>query len=244
MSIRLRWSAALLVAASSTLVWLPAPALAQKKPKPDPDQEKKEKQAQEERYVKDLMLAYRLKDLGYDKDRPAPEMLIAAARLFRQLARVSVAAEEQKPKVKGEGPAVDEAVKPPDLEQQAKELLRDAADIAATLKLDVASLIKDVQTDNLTRAVYGGPRQITRKIGPGQMHIYEFTIAGPTVFAVRGTIPIGVSAVHVWDGGQHTWLDGVGPLVERIWTPNGPCKMVITIGNVHKHPAAYQLFIN
>src|SRR6516164_5837702 len=84
------------------------------------------------RDIADLMLAYRLVEIGRDKKNPAPEALITAAGLFRKLAKGAD---------KG-AKLVDETAKAPDLQAKADELFDEAEALGAKLKLNLAPLIK------------------------------------------------------------------------------------------------------
>src|ERR1700693_3214019 len=84
MSATFRWLAFPVVALACVLAPLPGGADAQKPKKPDPDKEEKEARDND---MKDLVIAYRLKELGQDKTSPSPASLIAAATIFRQLSK-------------------------------------------------------------------------------------------------------------------------------------------------------------
>src|SRR5262245_4894310 len=49
--------------------------------------------------IGDLVLAYRLVEIGRDKKNPSPEALVTAAGLFRKLAKVSMPAINDQPTI-------------------------------------------------------------------------------------------------------------------------------------------------
>src|SRR4051794_35888896 len=95
-STRFRWALCAAIALGAALALTPGAADAQRDKK-DPSDEEKKTQADREAYINDLMLAYRLKELGSDKKHPSAAALLAAADLFRQLSKVSLADLEVKP---------------------------------------------------------------------------------------------------------------------------------------------------
>jgi hypothetical protein len=217
----------------------PGTASAQKAQKNDPEAEKQKADEQKEQYLKDLMTAYRLKELGQDKDNPSPECLIAAARLFKRLSKVQLGKIEEKPEIEADekgAKLLDEAAKAPDLEEEARA-------ISAARKLNLDTLIKDVEQNTNARATFGGPRHIARKIGPRQTQTLHFTILGkyPWYVGFRATAPLHIKIHH--EGGT-TWEEGTTHQFERAFHPESNCKMVIKIHNPHRHEAVFQLFVN
>jgi hypothetical protein len=224
----------------------PGTASAQKAQKEDPEAAKKKADELKEQYLKDLMTAYRLKELGQDKDNPSPECLIAAARLFKRLSKVQLGQIEEKPLIEAEekgAKLLDEAAKTPDLEEEARDLLDQARALGAERKLNLDALIKDVEQNTNTRATVGGPRHIARKIGPGQTQTFHFTILGkhPLYVGFRASAPLHTKIHHI-DG--TTWEEGVAPHFERAFHPLSNCKMVVKVHNPHRHQAVFQLFVN
>jgi hypothetical protein len=224
----------------------PGSASAQKAQKDDPETEKRKADEQKEQYLKDLMTAYRLKELGQDKDNPSPECLIAAARLFKRLSKVQLGKIEEKPEIEADekgAKLLDEAAKAPDLEEEARDLLDQARAISSARKLNLDALIKDVEQNTNARATVGGPRHIARKIGPRQTQTFQFTILSkhPWHVGFRATAPLHTWVHHI---GGSTWDEGVAQHFERTFHPLTNCKVDVKIHNPHRHPADFQLFVN
>jgi hypothetical protein len=192
-----------------------------------------------DRYIADLLTAYRLRELGEDRDNPAPEALIAAARMFRRLSKVQVVAVEAKPEIatddKDDAP-VDAADAPPDLEEQARDLLDQVRVLSLERKLGLDALIKDVEQMPLTRGAVGGPKRIARTIGAGQSHTHHMTIHGeqPWHVGFHASEPMHLTIHH--DGGT-TWYTGTTASLNHTFTAGTRCNMVITIHAPHHHEA-------
>jgi hypothetical protein len=205
------------------------------------------------RDIADLMLAYRLVEIGRDKKNPAPEALITAAGLFRKLAKVSMTTITDKPMIEpAEGAdkgakLVDETAKAPDLQAKADELFDEAEALGAKLKLNLAPLIKQTKERVSDRSPVGGPRTVARVIGGKQTHVFRFDIHAhqPTHFGIRASIPLRVSVVR--SDNDNPMAAGVIAIGEHTWVPGGnisPVPITIRITNLSTQPAEYQFLLN
>jgi hypothetical protein len=203
----------------------------------DKTEQKKEeiKQAR----MRKLTFAYELAAEG--RFLQAPEYLITAAGVLRQLSAIphlnTMKKIEEKPEITGAGKAEDDKeLVPPTLLEQSEKWFKEASSIGAvpgSVKVD--DLIKQakerkiiVDTDTENRPVAGGPRQVNRVIHPGQTHTYNFIIftQGYTHWAFTANRLLHVHIVHA-GGPNNTWYDGVTSFAKASWFPLG------------SHPAYY-----
>ena len=229
---------------------LTVPSQAQKQKKVETPKE----QIQEERMQK-LITAYDLAAQGRTKN--APEYLITAAGMLRQLSSIKdlqdMKVSDVKPEIKGDGKAdLDKQIKAPTLSEQSDELFKEASDMGATLNVNVDKLIKLAKeretTDKEERAVVGGPQQIGHLIGAGQHHSYKFMAytGQPFYWAFQASSPLRVSVVH--DENQNAFFLGTTRAVSKSFMPKfhpNPSIKVATITvliiNNSKVPAQYQM---
>jgi hypothetical protein len=247
----MRWLLVVLVA-GSLAVLAPLTADAQK----GKGDKKDEKSADEARsdIVSDMMTAYRLVESG--RKEKAPEMLITAAGMLRALAKVPLGDITEEVTVendKGEkttGPAKSDA-KAPDLTEEANALFDEAETMGLNLKLQLGGLIKLAKERPVPpryRAVDGGPRTISRKIGRGQTQVFNFHFHCATHCAIgfRSSFPMRIQAVRddigqIWidaltDGGMHRGVPG--------GNPGQKCRVTIRIYNGAPTGGQFQLFVS
>jgi len=252
----LRWTLLLAAAGLCLTALLPAVSEAQKdKKKRAEATDEKQADDPKDRYITDLMLAYRLVEIGLqDEKKPAPEALIAAAGIMRRLAKVPLAPLESKVSVEdakgGKEQKAAEVAKAPDLEAEAKDLMETARGQAAKLELNLDPLIKAVENRANTRDLVGGPRQISRSIGGGQTHVHHVEAIGqrPMRFAFHASIPLRLTVVR--SDNDNPYGAGIVANAQTVFTP-GPGKdgsnrfpVTIRIHNVTGRSENYQLFIN
>jgi hypothetical protein len=259
----LRWLFVCACAGCCLLALHPVAEAQKKDAAKEQEQKAEETKAQ---YINDLMTAYRLADIGRDKDNPAPEALVTAAAILRRLASVKVKSLAEKPEIKNtEGAAdakgADEVVPPPDLKAEANNLLEGARDAAALANLAyLKPLIKAVEecedeadaraARQKTRHVFGGPRQVTRLLGPLQSQTYNLKAQpnSPLVFALRATIPVRITIVR--PDVNHVWANDVVPIAQRTCHPGGATRsnlsvpVIIQITNVSRLKGQYVMFVN
>jgi hypothetical protein len=245
-----KWTV-LLAFTGGCLLFASAPMQAQKEKKVESTKE----EIQQERMQK-LLTAYDLAAQGRKKN--APEYLITAAGLLRQLSTIKDMQDmkklDVKVKIEGDKKAdlVDQEIAAPSLAQQSDDLFKEASDMGATLGVNVDKLIKLAKeresSDKEERAVVGGPKQISRLIGPGQTQSFHITIRAraQTAFGFGASFPMRVTVVHegTGSGDGSVWVDGVAVQVQRMFLPNSECKLTIRVQNLSKLKGQYQMFIN
>jgi hypothetical protein len=239
-----------LLAVAGGCMLLTAPSQAQKQKKVETPKE----QIQEERMQK-LVTAYDLAAQGYQKK--APEYLITAAGLMRQLSSIKDLQEMKKldVKVEVEGDkrtAAEKELVMPGLAQQSNDWFKDASDMGATAGVNVDKLIElakkraadeESKLPEEQRAVVGGPRAIARYSLPGQVDTFTVTLIKgyPTAFGFTSSSPLRLTVVH----GTNPWVDAVGAAYQRTFaaalTNN---TIVVRVQNTTKVRAQYQMFIN
>jgi hypothetical protein len=247
------WLACAVAAVGGLLALLPTATQAGKKPKYDPEAEEKKAQ---ENYMKDLIMAYRLKELGLDKNTPArAASLLAAAALFQDLSTVKPGkALEAKPKIEvGEGDKnaklVDEVLDAPDLAKEAANLLKQAKQLNEADNLHLEALIKQIETpEKKSRHVIGGPKQVARAIGPGQWQTYTLNVVpnAPVNFAFHGSFPMKVTIVR--SDIANPWYDDIVANLSTTFhpggSPTGHVPITIRVINVSNQGGTYQMFVN
>lgn len=248
------WLCAVALVALGLVGLAPTTSEAQKKKPPDPEEMA---QKEKERYVKDLMLAYELKELGLNEDHRSPESLIAAARILRRLSKVPLAKMTEKPTIELEkeaakdDKAIDEVNDEPDLAKEAKDLLAKARAQNEKLKLGLDKAIADVETSAGTRAAIGGPRNINRTVGRHQRNVFQISYQAhlPATVGWHSNIPIRVKVVRTDTGNvilddelqNGVWHWSPGLRGQRTGTA---VPFTITVVNPHNSPAHYHLYTN
>jgi hypothetical protein len=235
------------IAGGCLLVTMPSQAQKEKKA------ETPKEQIQEER-IRKLMTAYDLAAQGRDKN--APEYLITAAGLLRQLSTIKDLQNMKKLTVKVEAatdkaPAAEVEVPMPNLAKQSDEWFKEASDAGAALGVNVDKLIKlakdraaeeESKLPEEQRAVVGGPKFIYRVSAPGQVDVYTLTLIKeyPTTFAFGSSIPMRVSIVH----GNFVWLNMTGASCQRTFLASSDNRtIVIRVQNATKLRATYQMAV-
>lgn len=200
--------------------------------------------------INDLVAAYRLVEIG--QTNKAPEALITAASLFRELARVTGSDAEEKPEISADegapkGELLDKEVAAPDLAAKADELFAMAALMGKEQKLDLTGLIKQIKSRDVHRSPVGGMKRIVRAIGPQQKHVYRFKLQAvyPTTFGFQSTMPMRVTAVR--GSNDNLYGGGVGTIGSATWRPGGspgePVSVTIMVKNVTPVQAQYQFWL-
>jgi hypothetical protein len=246
----LRKLSLLLALTGGCFLALSAPTQAQKEKKFEMPKE----EIQRERIQK-LASAFEMAEQG--RRLKAPEYLITAAGMLRQLSAIKdldvMKTHEVKPEIKGEGDAnSNKEVKASSLLEQADELFKDASDLGALQGVNVDKLIRQARNRDLIeeRAVVGGPKQISRLIGPGQYHVYHFHFFdhASTNWVFKSTALLHVSVVRA-DIDNAYFLDNT-KFATRHWTPGfqpnskvHQVPFVIRVQSYQKHPVQYQMFL-
>jgi hypothetical protein len=225
-----------------------------KKTKPGGEQADAQKAAAQENYIQDLNVAYRLKEIGMDKSAPAPEALVAAARILRRLAGVPLGTLDVKPTIESKDDAkLDKVNDSPDLLKEAEGLLIEARKRGEAQNLNLDKLIDEVEGSK-TRGAFGGPRNINRSIGGNDTHVYHIPFANhlPSCVGFQASIPIRVTVVR--SGSDAVVAVGINTRGVCNWHPSGPNSgspntgapigYTIRVQNVSSTPATYRLFTN
>ena len=245
-----KWTCLLAIAGGCLL--LTAPSEAQKQKKVETPKE----QIQEERLQK-LVTALDLAAQGRDKN--APEYLITAAGMLRQLSTIKDLQNMKKLDVKVEvtgdkATVEDKEATMPSLKQQSDDLFKEASDMGATQGVNVDKLIKLAKTraaeeesklPEEQRALVGGPRQIGRFIGPGQVDSFQVTfIHGfPNSIAFSSNRMMRLTVVR--DSNDNVVVDGVTTSFQRGFPPHPVNRnMIFRVRNTSNQRGQYQLFIN
>jgi hypothetical protein len=206
--------------------------------------------------MKDLIMAYRLKELGLDKNTPArAASLLAAAALFQDLSKVPAGkAWDVKPKIEiieGDKNAklVDEVAKAPDLAREAADLLKQARELNTKDNLHLDALIKQIEMpEKSSRHTIGGPKQISRSIGGGQAHTYYLHVQpnSPVNFSFHSPFPMRVTVVR--SDNDNPWADGVIANASTTFSPgvsaSGQVPVTIRVTNVSNQNGNYQILVN
>lgn len=208
---------------------------------------------QKDQDINDLVMAYRLIEIG-EKNK-APEAIISAASLFRKMSKVKMAPVNEKPGIEldkdaPEGAkALDKVEALPDYEAEANRLFDRASALAAELKLDLEGLITLAKTRKLYRAPVDGPKHVNRLIGAHQNHVYKINVAGkqPLHFGFHSTIPLRISAVR--SDNDNTFAAGISNIANATWHPGAGKKgagvpLTLRISNPSNQPAQYQFLLN
>jgi hypothetical protein len=216
------------------------------------------------RNIELLDTAFKLKTLGWGVEKKgiieggSIESLITAARLLKEVpkpAKVTDAPEVGK--ADGAPEDTDTTLskeEPIDLGAEARELLERARLLVdRTLtdpKMKGASevLIADAERLSGTRDLRGGPKAISRHLGPGQTHAYHWVWDNhlPASASFRSTYPVHVSIVQ--SNGVRI-AGGYGSSGAHSWIANGPGRpngkgihFTLTISNPHRVPVRYELY--
>jgi hypothetical protein len=188
------------------------------------------KQAIKQARMRKLTSAYELAVEG--RDLKAPEYLITAAGILRQLSEIpdlkAMDKFEEKPEITGAGKAEDDKeLVPLTLLQQAEKWFNEASSIGAVPgSVNVDDLIKQAKvrkiSDREARTVVGGPRQVSRVIGPGQTHTYNYNLDthSHTHWAFTANRFLHVHIVHA-GAPNNTWYNGVTTFGKASWYPLG-----------------------
>lgn len=243
--------AGVVILAALLALGLPEGALAQKKKKSDEQTTPEEQKSQ---VIQDMTTAYRLIEVGRDKNHPAPEALVTAAGLFRKLARVQMEALAEKPtiEVSKDAPAgtqaVDEVDKAPDLDEEAELLFIEAQALGKQLKLDLAPLISQVKSRPTTRAPIGGPRQVHRHIGGNQAQSYHFKLEShrPTYMGFVASFPMRITVVR--GDNDHVYTDHMAAVGQYVFAnpgdaPRSHVPITIRIHNVSHQKGSYKFML-
>jgi len=240
------------VCAAVTLLVLPAPA-EDPKPKP-PSTAEAAKQATQAGDVELLAAAYKLAEIG-DKQK-SPEALVGAGSLILKLKALTKGEMGElalKPEVQDEkgqpiAGAKVEAAKPESLEEIAQVFFDTASNLGKDLKMsdEVEALIKAAKArkyDESPRGAKGGPKWLTRTIGPHQMHVYNWPFHGHSLASVgvRGSAPLHTKMRT----GDRIHFDGTTGVGQYSWVPQGTHPTAtISVQNPHNFKVSYQLFSN
>jgi hypothetical protein len=220
------------------------------------DKAEEEKTKIAEEYMANMALVARLKEIGYDKQNPAPEALVTAAFVLRKIEATSGLDElSEKPEVEratgaaADTPLVDEKVKP-NYQREIRDLLDDARTMALTRKIVIEPLIKDMMSRELPRARYiiGGARAVARRIGAFQTHTIKIK-AQPNqrfFFAFRASSPMRVLIVR--SRTETVYAVGITTGANTAYVPlkasgTGAVPFTIKLTNLRRGPAVYQLVV-
>lgn len=244
------------VAVAGLMVLLPGGASGQK------NEATTEKEAKQEAQLKaddisDLLLAYRLVELGRNKDKPAPEALIAAGSIYLRLSKVKMGTIAEKPTIQVDkkddtgGPVdmvIDEA---PDLEKEANLLFDEAEFMAKKEKTDAAPLINLVKNRG-ERGTLHGPKTVSRAIGPFQTQTFRLNYVPfrPAALGFKASVPMHVEvmrtdkAANVWyvTTGMHGGFNQVVGI--NGFPPGSAVPVRVIIQNMTQAHARYTLFTN
>ncbi len=226
----------------------------------------------QDNYVKDLMMAYRLKELGTAHvprgkgkvEYTSPESMVAAARLFFDLAATKVDELKVTPTIESEGgkgvDQVDKVDVPSDLKKEGDALLALAKKASQDQKLNLDAVLKNLEKiskrldDEATRGAIGGPRNINRTLGGHDAHVYHIQFAAhiPATVGFQANIPIRVTVVRT--GNDNVVAAGINTRGVCNWFPDtqkkgkaitgAPITYTIRVYNLSKTPAHYRLFTN
>ncbi len=248
---RMRWLTVIFTAGVGAMLLAPAAVDAQKKGKKDADESPEQRNAD---FISDLMTAHKLAESG--RKEKAPERLITAAGMLRQLSKVKVGAITDEPVVEDEkGKAIEgakaEVAKEPSLADEANELFDEAQAMGLQLKVNLDGLIKLAKWRPLPpgyRDVVGGPRSICRKIRPRQTQVlnFHFVCGRPAAIGFRASFPMRIQVVrddigHIWidaltTGGVHNGVPG--------GNPSQRCRVTFRIINIANQVGEFRLFIS
>jgi hypothetical protein len=252
----MRRSLLLIAAALAGLLFAAVPpAVADKADKADKAEEEKTRIAEE--YMANLALVARLKEIGYDKQNPAPEALVTAAFVLRKIEATSGLGKlDEKPQVErttgavANAPLVDEQVTP-NYQREIRDLLDDARTTALTKKIAIEPLIKDMMSRELPPAgklVIGGARAVSRRVGAFQTHTLHIKAKAnqPFFFAFRSSAPMRVLIVR--GGSQTVYAAGITTGANTAYVPlkgtgKGGVPFSIKVTNVGRRPAVYQMVV-
>lgn len=224
-----------------------SPAFSQKD-EPEVKPPTKEQLANKEamgKHIEKLTRAYELADYG--KENKAPEALITAARLMRELSKVKFSESKVAPKIETEGgqKPVDEAAAPPDLADESDFLYLTAGKLAKSQGLDLDALIMKSK-DGAERSPANGPMAVSRMIGPGQVHTYNLRLIPqvPTHFGFRSSGILRLTVVRT--DNSNVYSAGFVTTAHTHWTPGGNriAPIHIRIENKNKQPVQYQFLAN
>ena len=197
--------------------------------------------------VKDIVTAYQLADFG--RKHKAPEAILAAATLFRQLAKVPLTKVTDKPdlETEGTGKPIDKEEPAPDLKQLSDDLFDEAEALGAQLKLNLTPLIKAAKERPNTRSPVGGAKFVSRMIGPRDTQTFHFKLIPnqPTQFGFRSTLPLRVTAVRA--DNDNTWAAGIlsyGTFTFHVGGKrSGAVPLTLRFHNPNNAPVALQFFL-
>ncbi len=260
MTKRVRWLA-LLFAAGAVLAVLAPAGVDAGKTKAEIRAEKEAEQERAERQkgsdlVSDLVMAYRLADLG-SKEK-SPEMLITAAGILRQLSKAKLNTVTEEPVIENEkgkktGEDASKTVaKSPSLLDEANALFDEATAMADKQNVKLNELINLVKSRPIPdigfRDVVGGPRSITRNIGRGATHVFNFNfVCGrPCAIGFRASFPMRIQAVR--DDIGHIWIDTITTGGVHNGVPGGNpsqiARVTIRVTNIANQGGNYTLWVN
>jgi hypothetical protein len=133
--------------------------------------------------VRHIAMAYELADYG--RTNKSPEMLIAAARVLRNIKPVPGSDKVTVEAPQGEKPEKFEEGKPTDLGEEANKLLNEAKELAKNDTV-INELIDRLQKEK-GRGSLGGPRQWSNTIRTGYTHAFDVNMVGGQVANVSVT---------------------------------------------------------
>jgi hypothetical protein len=242
-----RFGPMVLLAAVALILGLwPVGADAQKKKDKEPAAS--EDQAGDD--IAELVNAYKLAEFGRKND--APEALITAGSLLRRFAKMQMGKIAEKATIEVEKGAKDEPLdkvaQAPDYEEEANALFDEAQALATKLKVNVDKLIKMAKERPNTRGVIGGPRSISRMVGPKQTLVYHFNFEPhrPCAVGFQASVPLRVTvtrsdndnpwAAAISTGGVHRGIPG--------GSRTGVVPVTVRVHNPGLQVARLQLFVN
>lgn len=197
------------------------------------------------KHIEQITTAYMLAEYG--REKKAPEALITAARMLREMSKVRFKASKEAPKIEAEKgqKIVDEAAPAPKLDDEAADLFDEAANMAKDLKLNVDDLIKRAK-DGASRPPIDGPLAVNRLIGPRQVHSYNLRLAPqlPTYFGFRSSLPLRITAVRT--DNANVYSAGITTVARTVWNPGGQriAHITLRIENPTTQPVQYQFLVN
>jgi hypothetical protein len=245
------------VIAGAGLLVLSAPSPAQK----DKKVEKTDLEIRDERMQK-LTSAYEMAAAGRDKQ--APEFLIAAASILRELSQFKeLQPENLQPEITDDQGVVQpaaKAVKTPSLLEESDEMYRDAKDMAAIINVNVDKLVAKAKTrvdDEIRknagiekRAVVGGPKSVAAVVKPGQTATYRYTLMTHAFsqWFFNSVAPLTVSVRRADD--NQPYYFGVTTYASRVWHPHwhpnpkiDRAPIIIQVQNFSKQPVQFKMMI-
>jgi hypothetical protein len=200
----------------------------------------------ESQMITRLSRAYELAELG--RQSKAPEALIAAARMLRELPPIAMEATRPTTESK-DGPAAQEerGAEPKSQVEEASDWLKEAKALAQELtaaktmtpeqQAAVAALAQRVEDIKLTRGAKFGPHCYWNMLKPGRTDTYKvkFVKGQPARVWAQANTKVRLDVKDKRDAGIHPQV---------IFVPKSGDDIAIKITNLGPVPAQYRVFTN